>query len=96
MDEKQVREQQLKFELINGRFVISIGVDLLAFAIQNGPDWCEDGKVIDNEKFALALGEMMTSDQGDNGAIIHRALDEAAFELIDSGASHDEGLSFDD
>lgn len=86
-----MRKQPLKVEINNGRLEISIGVDLLCFAIEHGP--IGDGlNITDADVF---IGEVLNGlllEEEDGSTPVHRMLDSVADKAVDDGA---DGCSVD-
>lgn len=85
------RNQQLTVEVVDGRLVISIGVDLLVHAVTHGDGWEEDWEVIDADKFASAIAGQLEREEEDGTTLVHRAFDDAAMAAIEDG---DDGVRF--
>lgn len=90
------RDQHVNVELIDGRLVISIGVDTLATAIKYMPQLDDafdevEGKEIETEitdadKLAAAIVETLDDEEEDGTTLVHRMLDKAALQAIENGA----------
>lgn len=81
------RDQQLEVEVVDGRLVISIGVDLLLHAVAHGADdWEDDWEVTDPDAFALAIVDELESEEEDGTTLLHRAFDRAAMRAVEAGA----------
>lgn len=81
-------ENLLKVELINGKIVISIGVDALAFAVENSPDWYDEYKPDPKnnyEEFGKSILQYLEHEEGDGTTPIHRMFDSVALEALDQG-----------
>jgi hypothetical protein len=83
---KTGKKQGLKAEVAKGKLVISIGVDCLAYAIQNGDNWPEGLKITDNAKFAQDMLAFLELDEEDGSTVIHNVLDESANYAIEQGS----------
>lgn len=69
-----------------GRLVIGIPIELLAFAVQNGPDWPDGFRITDPVVFARSVAERLRCDEDEDGTTaLHRALDAAAISVIEHG-----------
>jgi len=79
------RDQQLEVGVVDGRLVISIGVDLLVHAVTHSDDWPEDGQVVDPDKFAAAIARQLEDEQEDGTTPLHLAFDAAAVKAIEDG-----------
>ena len=80
-----MRNQQLKVEIKAGRLEITIGVDLLCFAVEHGTgmDWL---KITDKDVFANEIRSALLSEEEDGSTPVHRMLDAAASEAAEQGA----------
>lgn len=96
------KAQPLKTEIIDGRIVISIGLDCLQTAIEASPSMegfeDDDGnqkfpKVTDAEVFAKEVVMALENEEEDGTNLIHKMFDEA-FEYI--GENGAEGIEFPD
>lgn len=77
---------QLAVTIEDGRLVITIGIGLLAWAVQSAePQWPEDFAVVDVEGFAKAIAKELKRDEEDGTTPVHRMLDAAATEVLESG-----------
>jgi len=85
------REQQLQIEVVEGRLVISIGVDLLIGSAIEVPA-IDGGELVvtDADAFITAIVDELEAEEGDGTTLIHHALDKAANNAIDNGC---EGVS---
>lgn len=83
------KDQQLKVEVVDDRLVISIGIGLLAFAVQASSDasgWPEDWYVSDPAAFAAEVARQLENEEEDGTTPVHRMLDAAALEALEQGA----------
>lgn len=88
-------DQVLTAEVRGGRLVISIGVNLLANALELGPElshydeatgeWSHP-KVTDAVVFAREIAIELEREEEDGTTPVHRMLDAAALKAIESGA----------
>lgn len=91
-----MRDQHVQVELIDGRLVVSIGVDTLATAVKHMPQMDDafdevEGKEIETEitdadKLAAAIVEALDDEEEDGTTLVHRMLDKAALRAIEGGA----------
>lgn len=87
------REQPLTVEVNDGRLVISIGVDVLAFAVT----YCSrfyDGlgdqykaRIIDNDQWAQDVARELTREQEDGTNPLHILLDNAFEKAAEDGSA---------
>ena len=80
-----MRNKQLNVEVIDGVLKISIGVDLLCFAIEHGPEGV-DLKITDNDVFVAEIVNELLTEEEDGSTPVHRMFDRAASEAVDNGA----------
>ncbi len=80
-----MRNQQLQVEIKDGRLEITIGVDLLCFAVEHGPgmDWLT---ITDNDVFANEIKSALLTEEEDGSTPVHKMLDAAATEACEQGA----------
>lgn len=79
----------LDVSVVDGVLTISIGVGLLAFAVQAASDvseWPEDFKIVDPETFAKGIANALLAEEEDGTTPVHRMLDAAAVEALEQGA----------
>lgn len=82
-----MKNQQIKITVKNGVLNISVGVDLLIFAIQGR---IEDFKITNKEGFIKELIEELQSEEEDGTTLLHRAFDKAADNVIENGSENAE------
>jgi hypothetical protein len=82
-------EQQLKVEIKEDLLTISIGTDLLIYALSNAP--CCPFKITNKRKFLKMFRNYLLSEQEDGGTPIHIAFDQAANDMFENG---EEGMEF--
>ncbi|WP_230770577.1 hypothetical protein [Sphingomonas sp. Leaf4] len=88
------REQGLKVELVDGRLVISIGIDALMTAVKGSPSWeqqIEDDRgwsIEQPDGFAADVVAELEREEEDGTTPVHRMLDEAFEQAIDQGSLH--------
>jgi len=90
------RDQHVNVELLEGRLVISIGIDTLATAVRWMPSIDDafdevEGKYIETEitdadKLAEAIAEQIDDEEEDGTTLVHRMIDKAALRAIENGA----------
>ena len=80
--------KQLEVSVADGVLTISIGVGLLAFAVQvaDGSGWPKDFKITDPELFAKGVAGALEAEEEDGTTPVHRMLDAAAIEALEQGA----------
>lgn len=86
-----MRNQPLQVEIKDGRLEITIGVDLMCFAIEHGP-MGEGLTITDKDVFAKEVLNALLTEEEDGSTPVHRMLDSAANEACEQGA---EGCEFD-
>ena len=69
------KNSQLKAEVIDGEMVITIGVDILSFAMQSQNYWPEGAEIKSNELFAEDICKHILMEEEDGSTPIHRMLD---------------------
>jgi len=77
--------QQLSVKIEDGQLKISIGVALLAFAIQTQDEWPEEFYVSDIREFSKSLAHQLCREEEDGTTPVHRMLDAAAQEVLNQG-----------
>lgn len=80
-----MRNQQLQVEIKDGRMEITIGVDLLCFAIEHGPIGA-GLTITDNDVFSGEIRSQLLIEEEDGSTPVHRMLDAAASEACEQGA----------
>lgn len=78
----------LNAKLLNDQVVITIGIDVLAYAIQNGDEWPEGFKIKNKRKFAEEVVDILNQDEEDGDTSLHRVLDNAALAVLESGSEN--------
>lgn len=82
---RSARNQALTVEIVDGRLVVSIGIDALMTAVRGGDDWDDDQYVItDPEDFAASIARGLEDEQEDGTTDIHLAIDKAVTWAIES------------
>jgi hypothetical protein len=90
------RKQLLNTEVIDGRLVISIGVEALAFAAEHCPE-LTDGyitfssetygpKITDPDEFAHDVVAALIDEAEDGTTLVHAMLDQAIVLAVESGS----------
>lgn len=83
-------KNELKTEIKNGVLTISIGLEILAFAIENGPDW-DDQYIIDKgddgkyTEFGKSMFYALEKEEEDGTTLVHRLFDGAAEYALEQG-----------
>jgi hypothetical protein len=77
--------EQLSVKVEGGQVKISIGIALLAFAVQYQNDWPEEFYVSDIREFSQSLVRQLRREQEDGTTPVHRLFDAAAQEVIGQG-----------
>jgi hypothetical protein len=81
------RDAALTYEIADGQLVVRIGVDTLATALQEGPEWGSEFRITDAAVFARAVLHELEHDEDEIGETpITRALTQAAERAIESAA----------
>lgn len=78
--------QQLSVKIEDGRLEISIGIALLAFAVQSQDMWPEEFHVSDIRDFANSMARQLLVEGEDGTTLVHIMLDRAAQELLEEGS----------
>ena len=80
-----MRNQPLQVEIKEGRLEITIGIDLLCFAVEHGSgmEWLT---VTDKDVFAKEILSALRSEEEDGSTPVHRMFDAAATEACEQGA----------
>jgi RNA 3'-terminal phosphate cyclase len=84
-------DKQLEVGMSDGKLVISIGIDLLLFAIghqeqfANTLDSC-GCQITNAEQLAKAIVEELEREQEDGTTVVHEMLDNAAMSALENGA----------
>lgn len=77
--------QQLSVKIEDGQLKISIGIALLAFAVQGQDQWPEEFYVSDIREFAKSMARQLQREEEDGTTPVHRMLDAAADEVLEQG-----------
>ncbi len=77
----------LSVTVVDGELRISIGIALLAFAVQapDGAGWPNDWHVNDINKFAKSLARQLQRESENGTTPVHRMFDAAALEVLEQG-----------
>jgi len=86
---------QIAITIKDGKLIISIGVALLAHAVQNAPDWPMDMYISDIRAFAKTIAHALEQEEEDGTTPVHRMLDGAAEWAIEQGEDGVEDGSVD-
>lgn len=81
-----MKDSPLKVEIIDGLLSITIGVDTLAFAINNDGKTYEGFNVTNAVKFAEDVLHELEREEEDGTTVVHEMLDEAAFAAACNGS----------
>lgn len=87
-----LRDQGLTVELVDGRLVISIGVDALMAAVRGSRPWEEqeeDGRgyaISDVDGFADDILRELEHEEEDGTTLVHIAIDAAIARALDQGS----------
>lgn len=81
------RDSQLNIEIKNGELQISIGIDLLCFAVQTE---IQDFKITDNDGFVQDILNELSNEEEDGTTAVHKMLDQAANSAIENGSENAE------
>lgn len=88
------KNQQLQIERKNDALRISIGTDLLCHALSIGRSYgAGEVKITDKDLFISELVRELHSEEEDGTTLVHRMLDSAVTNAIESGA---EGIEWED
>lgn len=82
---KQNAEQQLTVKVEDGVLKISIGVALLAWAVQSQDQWPAEFEVTDLREFAHSMRYRLQKEEEDGTTPVHRMLDKAAQDVLEQG-----------
>ena len=89
---KSGANKPLTVEVVTDQLVISIGVKTLAFAIENGPEWSNDDRIVNPAGFAEDIARELANDTsgvcGDGDTDLQRAIDKAAERAVESDSKH--------
>jgi hypothetical protein len=79
--------EQLFVSVVDGKLQISIGIALLAFAVQapDGAGWPEDWHINDINKFAASMARQLRRESENGTTPVHRMFDAAAIEVLEQG-----------
>jgi len=77
--------QQLSVKVEDGQLKISIGIALLAFAVQAQDQWPEECYVSDVREFAKSVAGRLQKEEEDGTTPIHRMFDAVAETVLEQG-----------
>jgi hypothetical protein len=76
----------MQIEIIDGKFVITAGVELVIFAVTHGiENNIFDLNITDEDLFAKGILSALRATEEDGTNLIHRAFDKAAIDAIENG-----------
>lgn len=81
-------ENILTTKIVDGVLTISIGLEELAFAVENGPDWYGDYKIDPTDgykEFGKSIFYALQTEEEDGTTPIHRLFDSATEYALDQG-----------
>lgn len=76
---------QLSIVVEGGQLKISIGIALLAYAVQHQNSWPKKFAVTDLREFAQSMARQLQREEEDGTTPVHRMLDAAADEVLEQG-----------
>ena len=87
------RDERLKVEISNGKLLIDIGLDTLAWAAEHSPDFEDEYyksmlKISNIDGFAKDVVRELESEQEDGTTSVHLLLDKAFKGAVDNGSEH--------
>jgi hypothetical protein len=87
MTSKTGAASQLSVNVVDNRLQISIGIGLLAHAVQapDGTDWPEDWYIDDIRKFGTEFARALLREEEDGTTPVHRMFDRVASDLLEEG-----------
>lgn len=77
--------EQLNVSEIDGDITITIGKNLLSFAVQNGNLWPEDFYIDDIDEFTKSFIRRLQREEEDGTTPIHRMFDMVADDVLEQG-----------
>jgi hypothetical protein len=78
------RSEQLNVQIVDGKLVISIGIDLLCFAVENKEN-C-DYTITDNDGFAKDILNELEIEDEEGTTLVHTLFDKVANEAVEHGS----------
>lgn len=78
----------LKIEVVDGKVIISIGVDAMCHAIKMGPAWYDNFQITDQAGFVDDIVSELTREEEDGSTLVHKMFDEAARGAVENGSEH--------
>lgn len=79
-------KKPLSVEIKDDVLTFSIGVETLAYAIQQGPNWPSDVKVTDARTFAKDVLRELEREEEDGTTPVHRMLDARGRDAMENGS----------
>ena len=76
---------ELTVKVEDNQLKITIGIAIMAFAVQSQDAWPEDQEVKDLDVFAKSMVRQLTREEEDGTTPVHRMLDAAANEVLEQG-----------
>lgn len=89
MKNKIKKDNLLKVELINDKIIISIGLDALALAVENSPDWLDEWKIDSSNNykdFGESILRYLNYEEEDGTTLVHTLFDNVALEALEQGS----------
>lgn len=90
LETASLRDQGLTLEIVDGRLVISIGVNALMVAVKGGDAWDTDGEggpeITSVDGFAGDILTELRDEEEDGTTLIHIAIDTAIERALDAGS----------
>lgn len=78
-------KEELRVAVKDGILNISIGINLLAFAVKNSPQWPEEFIISNVQDFANSVKVALEDEEEDGSTILHRLFDGAALWALEHG-----------
>ncbi len=92
------KDSPLNVTVFNGQLTISIGVNTLAYALQNGPEPF-GATIIDNEAFVREMAIKLNDDGSEGDTALQKLLTDTANLVVESGSPNvfleDPNISYD-
>ena len=82
-------KEQMKIAVKDGQLSITIGVDLLCFAVETGMEYGlgPEFKIVNKNAFIQELVAELKAEAEDGTNLIHKAFDRAALNAVENGAT---------
>lgn len=82
------RDHGLTAEIVDGKLIISIGINVLAHACEFGhpENQADEFRIVDKDEFAKDILNEITREEEDGTTPLHRLFDAATLEAIDQGS----------